>query len=100
MACAFGKGGGDCVRLLASGHAVEADKAGLSPLHLAADEPESVRLLLEAGADVDGVDASGDALVHVAAAQGSLPLLRLLAERKVDLAKFALFFTWTRMFSL
>jgi ankyrin repeat protein len=42
---------------------------------------EAVRLLLDAGADVNGVRENGDTALHIAAQTGNLEMIQLLADR-------------------
>ena len=46
---------------------------------------EAVRLCLDHGADVRAFNDNGDTALHVAAAAGADPIVRLLAERGADL---------------
>jgi ankyrin repeat protein len=46
--------------------------------------PETLRILLDAGADVNGASSSGDAALHTAAGQGSLEIVEELLRRGAD----------------
>jgi uncharacterized protein len=58
------------------------DRMGRTPLHYAAldDAAESVRALIDAGADVDARDQAGNTPLHFAAQEGSLAVGRILLE--------------------
>jgi ankyrin repeat protein len=47
--------------------------------------PESVKLLLDAGADVHATRANGDTALHVAAAAGNLPVIQMLVDHGAKL---------------
>lgn len=59
-----------------------ADRLGRTPLHYAAmeDAADSVRALIEAGADVDAPDQAGNTPLHFAAQEGALVVGRTLLE--------------------
>jgi ankyrin repeat protein len=82
VAAAFGSV--DAVRMLIASNAdVRASNgAGLTPLHLAADDPVKTRMLLDAGADVNAATAMGRTPLIVAAATSrSAEVVRLLLAR-------------------
>jgi ankyrin repeat protein len=85
LACAFG--GPEAVKLLlehgAHAHQVSHNPQRNQPLHAAialGDSMETVKLLLEAGADVNAVQAGGFTPLHQAAAAGKLDMIALLLE--------------------
>lgn len=85
LACAFG--GPEAARLLlehgAHAHQVSRNPQRNQPLHAAialGDSVETVKLLLEAGADVNAVQAGGFTPLHQAAAAGKLGLIGVLLE--------------------
>ena len=59
---------------------------GDTPLHAAVflERPDLVAAVLDAGADVDGQDASGDTALLDAASAGSVPMVELLLSRGAD----------------
>ena len=82
LAAAFGSV--EAVRtLIASGADVRhAGTAGITPLHLAADDPMKARLLLEAGADVNAASQLGRTPLIIAAANSqSAEVVRVLLSR-------------------
>ncbi|MGB7191009.1 MAG: ankyrin repeat domain-containing protein [Acidobacteriaceae bacterium] len=85
LASAFA--GPDAVRLLlehgAHAHQVSRNPQRNQPLHAAVtlgDSEQTVRLLLEAGADVNATQAGGFTALHQAAAAGKLEMIALLLE--------------------
>jgi len=65
------------------------DKLGYTPLHWAASQGDvnAVRLLLEAGADVDKVNANGESPLHTACRAGSRSCAEALILAGADLHK-------------
>lgn len=85
LACAFG--GPEAVRLLlehgAHAHQVSRNPQRNQPLHAAialGDSLETIKLLLEAGADVNAAQAGGFTPLHQAAAAGKLDVIAVLLE--------------------
>ncbi|MGH9586312.1 MAG: ankyrin repeat domain-containing protein [Acidobacteriaceae bacterium] len=85
LACAFG--GPEAVKLLlehgAHAHQVSRNPQRNQPLHAAialGDSIETVKLLVEAGADVNAVQAGGFTPLHQAAAAGKVEIIAFLLE--------------------
>jgi ankyrin repeat protein len=59
---------------------------GWTPLHWGASEGsvEIVRLLADAGADLNAVDAQGFTPLHLAVTRNNADVVRLLLDRKAD----------------
>lgn len=71
-----------------SGDLLLANSAGLTPLHSAASSPrpyDTIRLLLEARADLFAVDGFGNSALHLSAKRGDVESARLLASEGSDL---------------
>jgi ankyrin repeat protein len=82
----------------------ERDRYGRSRLHYAAvdNDVETVRALLDAGADASARDKSGHTPLHGAAQQGALEVARLLLERGADFHAYDRFGNaplWTAVFN-
>ena len=84
-ACAAGNAG-DARKLLKSDRSLVHERAkGTTALHLAIDHPETVRLLIDYGADPNVRDAGDNASpLHFAAARGRLESVRILLDAGAD----------------
>lgn len=65
---------------------LEAQESGRTLLHLA-DDPECVKVLIAAGANVNAISEEGQTPLMIAATRGLTPLVRLLIDAKADLNK-------------
>ena len=61
----------------------ESNKGGSTPLHYAVttNRLETVKLLLDSGADVNATFRSGSTALHIAANRGFVPIARLLIQK-------------------
>jgi len=80
------RGASDTIHLLleAGADARAANLRMVTPLHMAAHEPEAARRLIEAGAPVDAADLAGRSPLHWAANNPSDPVAEMLIEHGAD----------------
>ena len=70
--------------LLSGSDLSAADERGATALHLACEQPELCRALLDAGANPNAADAEGNTPLHRAAADGSAEVCRMLLAVGAD----------------